>query len=170
MADILSKLHPPKGAVKADRRLGRGRGSGKGKTSGKGMKGQRARSGGRGKPQFEGGQMPLARRLPHRGFNNPFPKSIAIVNLRDLVRFAAGTEVTPALLEENGLVKKIGDGVKVLGVGELDRALTIHAHAFSGTAKDKIEKAGGQALVIEPPKRSAASAPSGDSPGSGVSQ
>jgi large subunit ribosomal protein L15 len=148
MADILSKLHPPKGAVKADRRIGRGHGSGKGKTSGKGTKGQRSRSGGRGRPHFEGGQMPLQRRLPHRGFRNPFPKSIAVVNLRDLLRFAAGTEVTPALLEESGLVKKLGDGVKVLGVGDLDRALTVHAHAFSGMAREKIEKAGGKALVI----------------------
>lgn len=161
MADILSKLHPPRGAVKADRRIGRGHGSGKGKTSGKGMKGQRARSGGRGKLHFEGGQMPLQRRLPHRGFNNPFPKSIAVVNLEDLLRFEAGTTVTPELLTASGLVKKLGDGVKVLGTGELDRALTVHAHAFSGTAKDKIEKAGGKVIVIEtqvPPKAKAAEA------------
>lgn len=151
MADILSKLHPPRGAVKADKRIGRGHGSGKGKTSGKGMKGQRARSGGRGRPHFEGGQMPLQRRLPIRGFNAPFPKHIAIVNLRDLLRFAAGTEITPALLEESGLVKKLGDGVKVLGIGDLDRALTVHAHAFSGTAREKIEKAGGKAVVIADP-------------------
>lgn len=156
MADILSKLHPPKGAVKADRRIGRGHGSGKGKTSGKGMKGQRARSGGRGRAHFEGGQMPLQRRLPHRGFRHPFPKTIAVVNIRDLLRFAAGTEITPALLEESGLVKKLGDGVKVLGVGDLDRALTVHAHAFSGTAREKIEKAGGKAVVIEEPKPKAA--------------
>lgn len=156
MADILSKLHPPKGAVKADRRIGRGHGSGKGKTSGKGMKGQRARSGGRGKPHFEGGQMPLQRRLPHRGFRHPFPKTIAIVNLRDLLRFEAGSEITPDVLTATGLVKKLGDGVKVLGVGDLDRALTIHAHAFSGSAREKIEKAGGKAILIEEPKPKAA--------------
>jgi large subunit ribosomal protein L15 len=161
MADILSKLHPPRGAVKADKRIGRGRGSGKGKTSGKGMKGQRARSGGRGKLHFEGGQMPLQRRLPHRGFTPPFSKTIAVVNLKDLLRFAAGTDVTVELLESSGLVKKLGDGVKVLGTGELDRALTVHAHAFSGTAREKIEKAGGKVVVIEtqvPPKPKAAEA------------
>lgn len=169
MADILSKLHPPRGAVKADKRIGRGRGSGKGKTSGKGMKGQRARSGGRGRPHFEGGQMPLQRRLPHRGFRNPFSKSIAVVNLRDLLRFAAGTEVTPQILEQAGLVKRLGDGVKVLGVGDLDRALTVHAHAFSGTAREKIEKAGGKAVLIaaHPP---VAEPPAGDSSASGASQ
>jgi large subunit ribosomal protein L15 len=164
MADILSKLHPPKGAVKADRRIGRGHGSGKGKTSGKGMKGQRARSGGRGKPHFEGGQMPLQRRLPIRGFNHPFPKHIAVVNLRDLLRFDAGTEITPGLLQESGLVKKMGDGIKVLGVGELDRAITVYAHAFSGTAKEKIEKAGGKAvLILDAAAKAAATAAEGAS-------
>ncbi|MBI2891985.1 MAG: 50S ribosomal protein L15 [Deltaproteobacteria bacterium] len=150
MTAILATLHPPKGAVKDELRLGRGRGSGKGKTSGKGMKGQRARSGGRGKPNFEGGQMPLQRRLPKRGFRNPFRKDVAVVNLRDLARFAAGSTVTLETLAEAGLVKKLAgrDAVKVLGVGDLDRALTVHAHAFSGTAKEKIEKAGGKAVVI----------------------
>ncbi len=162
MTAILSTLHPPKGAIKEDKRIGRGRGSGKGKTSGKGVKGQRARSGGRGKPHFEGGQMPLQRRLPHRGFNNPFPKTIAIVNLSDLLRFAAGAEITPELLESGGLVKGAYDRIKVLGSGELDRALTVHAHAFSGTAKEKIEKAGGKAVVIAPPETKAVA--------SGVSQ
>ena len=150
MADVLSNLHPPRGAIKDDKRIGRGRGSGKGKTSGKGVKGQRARSGGRGKPHFEGGQMPLARRLPHRGFRNPFPKKIAGVNLRDLAAFAAGSEITIEKLVDRGIVKmeKARDGVKVLGVGDLDRALTIHAHAFSGSAREKIEKAGGKVVVI----------------------
>jgi large subunit ribosomal protein L15 len=152
MTAILAALHPPKGAVKDKIRLGRGRGSGKGKTSGKGVKGQRARSGGRGKPNFEGGQMPLQRRLPKRGFRNPFRKTIAVVNLRDLTRFPAGSTITPESLFEAGVVTmKLStiDGIKILGVGDLDRALTVQAHAFSGSAKEKIEKAGGKAVMLD---------------------
>ncbi|MDI3298973.1 MAG: 50S ribosomal protein L15 [Bacillota bacterium] len=136
------KRKPPK-------RVGRGPGSGHGKTSTRGTKGQKARSGGAKGPGFEGGQMPLQRRLPRRGFNNArFHKEYATVNVADLNVFEPGSEVTPELLLERRLVRKQLDGIKILGDGELDRALTVRAHAFSQTARAKIEAAGGKAEVI----------------------
>lgn len=132
----------------ARKRVGRGIGSGTGKTSGKGHKGQKARSGGVKGAGFEGGQMPLQRRLPARGFTNPFRVEYEIVNLTDLNRFESGSEVTPELLRETRLVRKAGAPIKVLGRGELDRSLTIRAHRFSRSALEKIEAAGGKAEVI----------------------
>ncbi len=136
------------GARKDGFRLGRGLGSGNGKTSGKGHKGQKARSGGMGKLGFEGGQTPLARRLPKRGFTNYTRVEYAIVNLEQLNRFEEGTEVTPELLKAVGLVKNLKDGLKVLGEGELEKALTVKANKFSSNAVAMIEKAGGKAEVI----------------------
>ncbi len=142
-------LRPAPGAVKAPKRVGRGVGSGHGKTSGKGHKGQKARSGHGKGPRFEGGQMPLSMRLPKRGFKNyPFRQVYALVNLGDLQRFDAGTVVTPELLLERGVIAKLEDGVKVLGGGELNRALTVRAHRFSRSAAAAIEAAGGKAEVI----------------------
>lgn len=142
-------LRPAPGAVKAPKRVGRGVGSGHGKTSGKGHKGQKARSGHGKGPRFEGGQMPLSMRLPKRGFKNyPFRQVYALINLGDLQRFDAGTVVTPELLLERGVIRKLEDGVKVLGGGELDRALTVRAHRFSHSAAVAIEAAGGKAEVI----------------------
>lgn len=144
----LHEIGPAPGARKERRRLGRGIGSGLGKTSGKGTKGQNARSGGGVRPGFEGGQMPLQRRLPKRGFTNKFKKEYALVNVEDLNRFAAGTEVTPELLLETRLVRQPKDGIKVLGNGELTVALTVKAHRFSQAAAEKIAAAGGKAEVI----------------------
>ncbi|RKD25421.1 LSU ribosomal protein L15P [Caminicella sporogenes DSM 14501] len=144
----LHELRPAKGAVKNRKRLGRGTATGQGKTAGRGQKGQKARSGGGVRPGFEGGQMPLYRRLPKRGFKNPFKKEWTIVNLMDLNRFEDGTEVTPELLKEAGVIKKIKYGLKVLGDGELQKKLTIKAHKFSKSAIEKIEAAGGKAEVI----------------------
>jgi len=137
------------GARRERKRLGRGIGSGLGKTAGRGQKGQLARSGGKPGPYFEGGQMPLQRRLPKRGFNNArFAKVYSIVNVSDLARFEAGSVVTPEVLLESGLIRQIRDGVKILGDGELTTALTVQAHAFSKAAVEKIEAAGGKAEVI----------------------
>ncbi|MBQ6654766.1 MAG: 50S ribosomal protein L15 [Erysipelotrichaceae bacterium] len=144
----LHELQYTEGSRKDSFRLGRGQGSGNGKTAGKGAKGQKARSGGVRKVGFEGGQTPLARRLPKRGFTNFTRKEYAIVNLEQLNRFAEGTEVTPALLHDTGLVKNLKDGLKVLGVGELEKKLTIKANKFSKSAVALIEKAGGKAEVI----------------------
>ncbi len=145
----LHELTPAPGSRQTRKRLGRGIGSGMGKTSGRGHKGQWARTGGGVRPGFEGGQTPLFRRLPKRGFTNaPFKKEWSIVNLKDLGRFAAGTVVTPEVLEDAGIVKAVRDGVKILALGELSAALTVRAHAFSGAAKEKIETAGGSAEVI----------------------
>ncbi|NLY08364.1 MAG: 50S ribosomal protein L15 [Tissierellia bacterium] len=147
----LHDLRPAEGGgVKAKKRLGRGIGSGTGKTSGKGHKGQNARSGGGVRPGFEGGQMPLFRRLPKRGFTNVFAKQVAAINLGALNCFEANTEVTPELLFETGLIKKskAADGVKILGQGELEKALTVKANFFSKSAVEKIESAGGKAEVI----------------------
>ena len=142
---ILSRLRAPEGAVSKKKRKGRGIGSGLGKTAGKGMKGQKARSPGNfSKLGFEGGQMPLYRRLPKRGFNNSkFAKKIAVFNVSDLARFDAGTTVDQAVLREAGLLSRRVDGVKILGNGELDKALTVKAEGFSKSAIEKIEKAGG---------------------------
>ncbi len=146
---ILNELKAPKGATKNKKRLGRGESSGTGKTSGKGHKGQKSRAGGYHKVGFEGGQMPLARRLPKRGFTNNFRLEYAVVNLLDLNKMdAAITEINIDVLKKQGVVRKVHAGLKVLGTGELTRALTVSAKKFSQTAKDKIAKAGGKALEI----------------------
>ena len=145
----LHELSPAAGSTKARKRIGRGAGSGQGKTAGKGHKGQKARAGRGMRPGFEGGQMPLQRRLPKRGFNNIFRTEMAIVNVSALDKaFEAGETVTVDALVKKGLVKKVLDGVKVLGNGELTKALTVQANAFSETAKQKIEALGGKAEVI----------------------
>ncbi|MCB9631743.1 MAG: 50S ribosomal protein L15 [Sandaracinus sp.] len=147
---ILSRLSPPEGAVKKKKRKGRGIGSGLGKTAGKGMKGQKARHGNNfGKVGFEGGQTPLFRRLPKRGFKNTLAKTVAVFNVEELAkRFDAGTTVDVEALRNAGLLKRSVDAVKVLGNGEIDKALTVKLHAFSASAKEKIEKAGGTAEVL----------------------
>ena len=145
------KLHELKyteGARRSTKRLGRGNGSGLGKTSGRGHKGQNARSGGGVRLGFEGGQTPLARRLPKRGFTNFTRKEYAIVNVELLNKFENGVVVTPELLVEMGMVKKVLNGIKILGEGELEKALTVKAHKFSKTAVEVIEKAGGKVEVI----------------------
>ena len=142
----LEELKPSAGSRKKSKRVGRGPGSGSGKTASKGHKGQKARSGGVKGPGFEGGQMPLQRRLPKRGFTNIFRKEYAVVNLRDLSDLS-GT-VTPETLVEQGLVKDLKAGLKVLGVGELKSGLTVRAHKFSKSAMDKIQAAGGKVEVI----------------------
>ena len=145
----LHELSPVEGSTKERKRIGRGAGSGQGKTAGKGHKGQKARAGRGMRPGFEGGQMPLQRRLPKRGFNNIFRTEMAIVNLSALDKaFEAGETVTVDALLSKGLVKKVLGGVKVLGNGELSKALTVQANAFSESAKQKIEAAGGKAEVI----------------------
>lgn len=147
----LNDLRPNEGGgSKARKRLGRGIGSGLGKTSGKGHDGQNSRSGGGVRPGFEGGQMPLFRRLPKRGFTNIFAKQLATINIEDLNVFADDTVVTPELLITQGLVKKgkVIDGVKVLGNGEITKKLTVKAHGFSKSAAEKIESAGGKVEVI----------------------
>ena len=144
----LQDLQPALGSTKKAYRKGRGAGSGNGKTAGRGHKGQWARSGGGVRPGFEGGQMPLARRLPKRGFHNIFGTTYAPVNVSALERFDNGTEVTTELLLETGVISKALDGVKILGSGELTKSLTVKAAAFSASAKENIEKAGGKAEVI----------------------
>ncbi|MCM3734042.1 50S ribosomal protein L15 [Fictibacillus nanhaiensis] len=144
----LHELKPSEGSRKVRNRLGRGIGSGNGKTSGRGHKGQNSRSGGGVRPGFEGGQNPLARRLPKRGFTNPTRKEYAVVNLEKLVRFEEGTVVTPELLLETGVVSNLKNGIKVLGNGKLDVKLTVKAHKFSVSAKEAIEAAGGKTEVI----------------------
>jgi large subunit ribosomal protein L15 len=143
----LSSLKPPAGQKHRRKRVGRGMGSGRGKTSTRGSKGQRAISGYSKMRGFEGGQMPLHRRLPKRGFKNIFKKEYAIVNLRDLEKLE-GESFTVDRLIELGVVRKLGEGLKVLGTGELTRAITVEAHVFSRSAADKIQKAGGQAKLI----------------------
>jgi large subunit ribosomal protein L15 len=144
----LSNLRPATGSTKDRKRIGRGQGSGTGKTAGKGHKGQKARAGGSIKAGFEGGQMPMHRRLPKRGFRSLEKKVYALVNLGDLEVFAAGTVVDLEALGNVGLVKKLQDGIKILGDGELSKALTVKAHKFSKSAIAKIEAAGGKAEVI----------------------
>lgn len=145
----IHELSPAPGSNKPVKRIGRGPASGQGKTAGKGHKGQKARAGRGMRPGFEGGQMPLQRRLPKRGFNNIFAKEIAIVNIGALNdAFEAGATVDAAALIESGLVKKELDGIKILGNGELTKALTIKASAFSKEAKAKIEAAGGTAEEV----------------------
>ena len=144
----LHELSPAEGATKKSKRIGRGHGSGWGKTAGKGHKGQKARSGGSIRPGFEGGQMPLQRRIPKRGFNNIFAKNIIAVNVAALEVFEDGAEVTAETLAEKGIVKKACDGIKILGNGSLTKKLTVKVNAFSESAKQKIEAAGGKAEVI----------------------
>ena len=144
----LHELSPAEGSVKDSFRRGRGTGSGNGKTAGKGHKGQNARSGGGVRPGFEGGQLPLYRRLPKRGFYNQLGKTYAIVNLEKLDRFEDGAVVDMAALLESGIVSAVCDGIKVLGRGELTKKLTVKATVFSATAKEKIEAAGGKTEVV----------------------
>ena len=146
----LHNLKPAKGSVRNRKRVGRGPGSGLGKTAGRGEKGQKSRSGFARKPGFEGGQMPLHRRIPKRGFtNSPFRKEFACVNLGRLEVFEAGTIVTPELLVRQGIVRKLLDGLKVLADGQLTKALTVHAHRFSGKAQERIAALGGKAELIQ---------------------
>jgi large subunit ribosomal protein L15 len=146
----LHDLKPAKGSIRGRKRVGRGPGSGLGKTSGRGEKGQKSRSGFARKTGFEGGQMPLHRRVPKRGFSNhPFRKELAEVNVGRLEVFEAGTIVTPEVLLKSGILKRVRDGVKVLAKGELTKALTVQAHGFSAKAKERIAGAGGRAEVIE---------------------
>jgi large subunit ribosomal protein L15 len=144
----LSELKPAPGSRHKTKRVGRGIGSGLGKTSARGHKGQKSRSGASIRPGFEGGQMPLHRRLPKRGFTNIFKKEIVIVNLQDLNRFENGTIITPELLKEAGVIKSIKDGVKILANGELEKSLTVKAHGCSKMAAEKIAAAGGKVEVI----------------------
>lgn len=144
----LHDLSPAAGSTKARKRIGRGPASGQGKTAGKGHKGQLARAGRGQRAGFEGGQMPLQRRIPKRGFNNIFATEYAIVNVSALDAFDDGATVTIEALVENGIVKKTLDGVKILGNGEITKKLTVQANAFSDSAKSKIEAAGGKAEVI----------------------
>ena len=145
----LHSLQPAPGATKTRKRVGRGVGSGLGKTSGRGQKGQNSRSGGGVRPGFEGGQSPLFRRLPKRGFSNArFKTTYAVINLSDLDKFEDGATVTPELLKEMGLIKQSLDGIKVLGNGTLTKKLNVKAHKFSNVAKEQIEKLGGKAEVI----------------------
>ena len=145
----MSNLQPAAGSVKSDNfRRGRGHGSGNGKTAGKGHKGQKARSGAP-RPGFEGGQMPLYRRIPKRGFTNRNSLEIIAINVSALNKFEDGTEVTPEVLLQEGVISKIADGVKILGNGELTKKLNVKVNAFSASAKEKIENAGGTAEVIE---------------------
>jgi len=146
----LNDLRPARGSVRNRKRVGRGPGSGLGKTSGRGEKGQKSRSGFSQKPGFEGGQMPLHRRLPKRGFSNArFKKELTEINLGRLEIFEAGTIVTPEILLGRGLIKHVRDGLKVLGDGDLTKALTVRAHKFSARASEKITALGGKAEVIE---------------------
>ncbi len=144
----LNELTSNEGSRRSIKRLGRGQGSGQGKTAGKGHKGQNARSGGGVAIGFEGGQTPLWRRLPKRGFTNFMRKEYSIVNIESLNRFAEGSEVTPELLKNSGLVKKQLAGVRILGNGKLEKVLTVKAHKFSSSALKAIEDAGGKAEVI----------------------
>ena len=144
----LHELSPVAGSTKERKRIGRGAGSGQGKTAGKGHKGQKARSGGNVRPGFEGGQMPLARRVPKRGFNNIFAKNIVTISVRDLNKFEDGAVVDTKALLDAGLISKAQDGVKVLSNGEITKKLTVQLAAFSASAKEKIENAGGKAEVV----------------------
>lgn len=158
-SEILSHLAAPAGARHLEKRFGRGVGSGLGKTCGRGQKGQKARKGGNiGKLHFQGGQTPMQRRLPKRGFNRPFPITVVGVNLGDLQEFKAGTEVTETVLRDARLVQGRRVQIKVLGDGEFTKKLTIHAHGFSKSALEKIEAAGGKAVVtlVVKPKDAAA--------------
>ena len=144
----LCELSPAVGSTKAPKRVGRGHGSGNGKTAGKGHKGQNARSGGGVRPGFEGGQMPLYRRLPKRGFHNKFANNFVEVNVKDLERFDANAEITAEVLKEAGVISKICDGIVILGNGAITKPLTIKAKKFTKSAEEKIVAAGGKVQVI----------------------
>ncbi|HEY6465641.1 MAG TPA: 50S ribosomal protein L15 [Candidatus Acidoferrales bacterium] len=149
MKHTLSNLKPPRGSRHRKVRVGRGMGSKMGKTSGAGNKGQQSRRGYSRRAGFEGGQMPLHRRLPKRGFSSPFPKEYAVVNLEALNSFATGETVTPEVLTERGVVRALRGGLKILGDGDLKVALTVRAHAFSKSAQEKIARAGGKAEILQ---------------------
>jgi large subunit ribosomal protein L15 len=159
MSDTLSNLAKPAGATKKKTRRGRGVGSGLGKTAGRGQKGQFARVRGF-KPHFEGGQTPIQRRLPKRGFRNPFPTKTAMVNVGSLEVFAAGANVDERALREKGLIKGAFDRLKILGDGEISKDVTVTAHAFSKAAAEKIKKAGGKIQLLAPKVASGSPAPS----------
>jgi len=144
----LHELRAVAGSTKNRKRRGRGTASGQGKTGGRGSNGQNSRSGGGTRPGFEGGQMPLARRIPKRGFTNIWKKQYTVLNVDDLNKFDAGTIVTPELLAEIGMVKQVKDGIKILGDGAIEKNVTVRAHKFSKTAIEKIESAGGKTEVI----------------------
>ena len=144
----LCELRPAEGSSSKSWRRGRGHASGNGKTAGRGHKGQGARSGSGGKTGFEGGQMPLYRRIPKRGFTNIWRTEYTVLNVEDLNRFEEGTVVTPELIKEAGMAKQVKDGIKILGNGNIEKNLTVQAHKFSKTAVEKIEAAGGKAEVI----------------------
>jgi len=144
----INSLKPARGANRKNKRVGRGIGSGHGKTSARGYKGQLSRSGASMRPGFEGGQMPLHRRLPKRGFNNLFRREFLAINLEKLAGFEAGSHVDPEVLKSRGLVKNLRDGIKILGVGQLEHAIHVRAHKFSRSAAEKIQKAGGTIEVI----------------------
>ena len=144
----LHELRAVEGATKARKRRGRGTATGQGKTGGRGMNGQKSRSGGGVRLGFEGGQMPLYRRIPKRGFTNIWGTEYTVLNVSDLNKFEAGTTVTPEMLKEAGMAKQVKDGIKILGGGDLEKGLTVQAHKFSKTAVEKIEAAGGKAEVI----------------------
>jgi large subunit ribosomal protein L15 len=144
----LDSLKPSKGSIKNKKRIGRGHGSGLGKTSGRGHKGAGQRSGNKRRPWFEGGQMPLARRLPRRGFTNIFKEEIQIVNISDLNRIEKNSEIDPVVLQANGMIRSSLKPVKILGQGDIDKKLNVTASAFSASAKNKIEKAGGTATIL----------------------
>ena len=144
----LHELRAVPGATKAPKRKGRGTASGQGTTAGRGMNGQKSRSGGGVRLGFEGGQMPLYRRLPKRGFTNIWGTEYTVLNVDALNKFEAGTVVTPEMLKEAGLVKQVKDGIKILGDGKLEKNLTVQAHKFTKTAVEKIESAGGKVEVI----------------------
>ena len=150
MGTELHNLRPAKGSRRPRKRIGRGESSGTGKTSGRGHKGQRSRSGApRKRVGFEGGQMPLQRRLPKRGFTNIFKKDIQAVNLSAFARLGDATDVTPETLLQAGLISRVGDGVKILAYGDVEKPLTVKAHAFSAAAREKIEAAGGTVEVLK---------------------
>ncbi len=144
----LSDLAPPPGAKKNTKRLGRGSGSGQGMTAGKGTKGQKARSGGGTPPWFEGGQMPLQRRIPKRGFKNPFRKEYSIINVQDMHRFPSGSEIGPIDMIGAGVLRKVTFGIKLLGNGEITQPVTVRVHKASASAVQKIEAAGGKVELI----------------------
>ena len=144
----LDSLKPSKGSIKNKKRIGRGHGSGLGKTSGRGHKGAGQRSGNKRRAWFEGGQMPLARRLPRRGFTNIFKEEIQIVNISDLNRIEKNSEIDPVVLQKNGMIRSSLKPVKILGQGDIDKKLNVTASAFSASAKNKIEKAGGTATIL----------------------
>lgn len=149
MGLTINTLSPARGATHARKRIGRGIGSGHGKTATRGYKGQKSRSGTSVRPGFEGGQMPLHRRLPKRGFTNVFRKEYAIVNLGSLAAFEPGTRIDPDVLREKGIVRNLRDGLKILGVGEVNGALHVRTHKISRSALAKIEKAGGTVEIIQ---------------------